>query len=149
MQDSHEEASLKGTLNNLKSYMAQMDQELAHTSIGKSFITQKQVEPVSQTMSNSSDEEDSVAGESVMAPVDVDLNLVSNILESYSSQVGLAGPASNLLQSMGVQLPDNTDPSPTKDLSSSERGVLKLTSLNITTMKTQVTKTYGIKQKQS
>ncbi|XP_053442115.1 protein ecdysoneless homolog isoform X2 [Nycticebus coucang] len=113
MQDSHEEASLKGTLNNLKSYMAQMDQELAHTSIGKSFITQKQVEPVSQTMSNSSDEEDSVAGESVMAPVDVDLNLVSNILESYSSQAGLAGPASNLLQSMGVQLPDNTDPSPT------------------------------------
>ncbi|XP_003783612.1 protein ecdysoneless homolog [Otolemur garnettii] len=113
MQDPCEEASLKGTLNNLKSYMAQMDQELAHTSIGKSFITQKQVEPVSQTTSNSSDEEDSGAGESVMAPVDVDLNLVSNILESYSSQAGLAGPASNLLQSMGVHLPDNTDPRPT------------------------------------
>uniref|UniRef100_A0A2K6RSD7 Ecdysoneless cell cycle regulator n=1 Tax=Rhinopithecus roxellana TaxID=61622 RepID=A0A2K6RSD7_RHIRO len=108
-----EEASLKGTLNNLKSYMAQMDQELAHTCIGKSFTTRKQVEPVSQTTDNNSDEEDSDTGESVMAPVDVDLNLVSNILESYSSQAGLAGPASNLLQSMGVQLPDSIDHRPT------------------------------------
>uniref|UniRef100_A0A2R9CD37 Ecdysoneless cell cycle regulator n=1 Tax=Pan paniscus TaxID=9597 RepID=A0A2R9CD37_PANPA len=108
-----EEASLKGTLDNLKSYMAQMDQELAHTCISKSFTTRNQVEPVSQTTDNNSDEEDSGTGESVMAPVDVDLNLVSNILESYSSQAGLAGPASNLLQSMGVQLPDNTDHRPT------------------------------------
>ncbi|XP_047410453.1 protein ecdysoneless homolog [Sciurus carolinensis] len=110
-QESGEEASLKGTLDNLKSYMAQMDQELAHTNIGKSFTTQKQVnkELPSQTASNNSDEEDSGAGESVMEPVDIDLNLVSNILESYSSQAGLAGPASNLLQSMGVQLPDNAD----------------------------------------
>uniref|UniRef100_A0A2K5QZE2 Ecdysoneless cell cycle regulator n=1 Tax=Cebus imitator TaxID=2715852 RepID=A0A2K5QZE2_CEBIM len=112
-QEPGEEASLKGTLDNLKSYMAQMDQELAHTCIGKSFTTRKQVEPVSQNTDNNSDEEDSGTGESVMAPVDVDLNLVSNILESYSSQAGLAGPASNLLHSMGVQLPDNTDHRPT------------------------------------
>uniref|UniRef100_A0A8I3N2K0 Ecdysoneless cell cycle regulator n=1 Tax=Canis lupus familiaris TaxID=9615 RepID=A0A8I3N2K0_CANLF len=108
-----EEASVKGTLNNLKSYMAQMDRELAYTSIGKSFTTQKQMESLSQTTNNNSDEEDSGAGGSVMTPVDVDLNLVSNILESYSSQAGLAGPASNLLQSMGVQLPDNSDHRPT------------------------------------
>nr|KAF6455777.1 ecdysoneless cell cycle regulator [Rousettus aegyptiacus] len=106
------EASVEGTLDDLKSYMAQMDQELAHTSIGKSFTTQKQMEPLSQTTNSNSDEEDSGAGGSVMTPVDVDLNLVSNILESYSSQAGLAGPASNLLQSMGVQLPDNTDHRP-------------------------------------
>lgn len=62
-------------------------------------------EPLSQTTNDNSEEEDSGTGGSVMAPVDVDLNLVSNILESYSSQAGLAGPASNLLQSMGVQLP--------------------------------------------
>lgn len=98
-QEPGEEASVKGTLDDLKSYMAQMDQELAHTSIGKSFTTQKQMEPLSRTTSNNSDEEDSGAGGSVMTPVDVDLNLVSNILESYSSQAGLAGPASNLLQS--------------------------------------------------
>ncbi|XP_077634684.1 protein ecdysoneless homolog isoform X1 [Crocuta crocuta] len=113
-QGTGEEASLKGTLNDLKSYMAQMDQELAHTSIGKSFTTQKQMEPLSQTSGHNSDEEDSGAGGSVMTPVDIDLNLVSNILESYSSQAGLAGPASNLLQSMGVQLPDDTDHRPTR-----------------------------------
>ena len=62
-----------------------------------------------------SDEEYNGAGGSVMTPVDVDLNLVSNILESYSSQAGLAGPASNLLQSMGVQLPDATDHRPTRE----------------------------------
>lgn len=76
-------------------------------------------EPLSQTASNNSEEEDSGAGGSVMTPVDIDLNLVSNILESYSSQAGLAGPASNLLQSMGVQLPDSADhgpiSKPTKD----------------------------------
>uniref|UniRef100_A0A5F9C518 Ecdysoneless cell cycle regulator n=1 Tax=Oryctolagus cuniculus TaxID=9986 RepID=A0A5F9C518_RABIT len=113
MQEPGEEASLKGTLDNLKLYMAQMDQELAHTTIGKSFTTRKQAEPASQTTDNNSDEEDSGAGEPVLAPVDVDLNLVSNILESYNSQAGLAGPASNLLHSMGVQLPDNTDHRPT------------------------------------
>lgn len=113
MQEPGEEASLKGTLDNLKLYMAQMDQELAHTTIGKSFTTRKQAEPASQTTDNNSDEEDSGAGEPALAPVDVDLNLVSNILESYNSQAGLAGPASNLLHSMGVQLPDNTDHRPT------------------------------------
>lgn len=107
-QEPDEEASVKGTLENLKSYMAQMDQELAHTNIGKSFTTQKQMDPLSQRTDCNSDEDSGTEG-SVLTPVDVDINLVSNILESYSSQAGLAGPASNLLQSMGVQLPDNTD----------------------------------------
>ncbi|XP_014714367.1 protein ecdysoneless homolog isoform X2 [Equus asinus] len=42
-QEPGEEASVKGTLDDLQSYMAQMDQELAHTSVGKSFTTQKQM----------------------------------------------------------------------------------------------------------
>ncbi|XP_071505340.1 protein ecdysoneless homolog [Diadema antillarum] len=42
-------------------------------------------------------------------PVEVDLNLLKNILESYSSQQGLAGPASNILHSMGVRVPMNAD----------------------------------------
>ena len=71
------------------------------------------MEPLSQTAKDDSGEEDSGAGGSVVTPVDVDLNLVSNMLEPYSSQAGLAGPASNLLQSMGVQLPDNDDHRPT------------------------------------
>ena len=48
-----------------------------------------------------------------MTPVDIDLSLVSNMLESYSSQDGLAGSTSNLFQSMSVQLPDSADHRPT------------------------------------
>lgn len=44
-----------------------------------------------------------------LQPLDIDLNLVSNLLESLSSQEGLAGPASNLLQSLGLHLPPNSD----------------------------------------
>lgn len=109
--EAQESESLKGALGSLKSYMAQMDQELAHTCMGKSFSTRKQLhkDPPSQTANDNSDEEDSGAGDCTVEAVDVDLNLVSNILESYSSQAGLAGPASNLLHSMGVRLPDNAD----------------------------------------
>lgn len=49
--------------------------------------------------------------EEAIQPLDVDLNLVTNLLESLSCQAGLAGPASNLLQSLGINLPANSDPS--------------------------------------
>lgn len=41
-------------------------------------------------------------------PIDADFNLVKNLLESYSSQQGLPGPASNLLGLMGLQLPKDS-----------------------------------------
>ncbi|KAG2224647.1 hypothetical protein INT45_007892, partial [Circinella minor] len=41
----------------------------------------------------------------VDAPVDVNLNLVKNILESYKSQQGLPGPAGNILGQFGIVLP--------------------------------------------
>ena len=47
--------------------------------------------------------------ESDLRPVDLDLNLVKNLLASYSAQQGLAGPVSNLLGSMGLKLPDDQD----------------------------------------
>lgn len=40
-------------------------------------------------------------------PVDVDVNLVKSFLDSFSSQQGLPGPASNLLGLMGLQLPQD------------------------------------------
>ncbi|KAL6661330.1 hypothetical protein ACP70R_000714 [Stipagrostis hirtigluma subsp. patula] len=48
---------------------------------------------------------DAAATDKEMTPVDVDLNLVESILNSYSSQQGLPGPASNLLGLMGVKVP--------------------------------------------
>lgn len=37
------------------------------------------------------------------------MNLVTNLLESHRAQAGLAGPTSNILQSMGVCLAEITD----------------------------------------
>ncbi|XP_048248661.1 protein ecdysoneless homolog [Haliotis rufescens] len=42
-------------------------------------------------------------------PVNINLNVVKNTLESYTAQQGLPGPASNILHSMGVKLPPNAD----------------------------------------
>uniref|UniRef100_A0AAY4C871 Ecdysoneless n=1 Tax=Denticeps clupeoides TaxID=299321 RepID=A0AAY4C871_9TELE len=90
-------------LGTLKMYMDQMDQELSATNIGQSFTQSKKVNSSKVQPSNDQVEVDEIQ------PLDVDLNLVTNLLESLSSQAGLAGPASNLLQSMGVHLPSNLD----------------------------------------
>ena len=37
----------------------------------------------------------------------MELNLVTNILNSYKAQSGLAGPASNIYGLLGVRLPDD------------------------------------------
>ncbi|EFX00931.1 regulatory factor [Grosmannia clavigera kw1407] len=41
--------------------------------------------------------------------VDVDYNLVRNLLESFKSQAGMAGPAGNILGMMGLTLPRDDD----------------------------------------
>ncbi|XP_072293165.1 protein ecdysoneless homolog [Eucyclogobius newberryi] len=104
------------TLNSLKKYMDQMDEELMGTNIGQSFNQTQKADPQNGT-SHSSAEDSSNRDEGVaeaeddIQPLDIDLNLVTNLLESLSSQSGLAGPASNLLQSLGLHLPPNSDPS--------------------------------------
>ncbi|XP_061084895.1 protein ecdysoneless homolog [Conger conger] len=92
-------------LGKLQKYMAEMDQELMGTNIGQSFTQNGGNRPgpaESPVQPGSSEEEE-------ILPLDVDLNLVTNLLESLSSQAGLAGPASNLLQSLGIHLPPNAD----------------------------------------
>ncbi|KAI0012402.1 SGT1-domain-containing protein [Xylariaceae sp. FL0662B] len=41
--------------------------------------------------------------------VDVDYNLAKNLLESFKSQAGMAGPAGNILGMMGMKLPRDED----------------------------------------
>lgn len=48
--------------------------------------------------------EDSFSEVEHFEPVDIDMNALKNILESYQAQMGAAGPASNLLGPMGVRL---------------------------------------------
>ena len=41
--------------------------------------------------------------------VSIDYNLARNLLESFKSQAGMAGPGGNILRSMGLQLPRDED----------------------------------------
>ncbi|XP_072246886.1 protein ecdysoneless homolog [Leuresthes tenuis] len=115
VSSDHPEMRGAETLDSLKSYMDQMDEELMSTNVGQSF---------SQTNDKASSGNGSSAGDGLskeereveeteeeIQPLDVDVNLVTNLLESLSCQAGLAGPASNLLQSLGLHLPPNSDPS--------------------------------------
>ena len=84
-------------------YTSAMDKELSSTIIGKSFVkVLDQSESINQNESPVQKIEDDE-----MKPVDIDLNLVQNFLESYSLQEGLPGPVSNILGSMGITLPEN------------------------------------------
>ncbi|XP_062863623.1 protein ecdysoneless homolog isoform X2 [Trichomycterus rosablanca] len=90
------------TLDSLRKYMDEMDQELQTTNVGQSF---KGGAAGGRAPDGPGWTEDD------LRPLDVDVNLVTNLLESLSSQAGLAGPASNLLHSLGLRLPPNADPS--------------------------------------
>lgn len=78
----------------LKRYMDQMDLELSKTTIGKSF------EKKTTGDTDFDDIED-------FTPVDIDMNTVKNMVESYQSQLGGPGPASTLLTSMGLGISNN------------------------------------------
>ncbi|XP_026542823.1 protein ecdysoneless homolog [Notechis scutatus] len=125
--DSDEESDLKAdsqgdtaswneTTENLQTYMNEMDRELSSTAIGKSFTNQKKGERSVKVFPHEDPNPDLEGNQNKedpdTTPVDIDLNLVTNLLESYNAQDGLAGPVSNILQSMGVYLPDNTDQRP-------------------------------------
>eukprot|EP00877_Chromochloris_zofingiensis_P008855 jgi/Chrzof1/4222/Cz14g03190.t1 len=45
-------------------------------------------------------------GLTMLQPVNVDMNLVKNLIESYTSQGSLPGPASNIAGLLGLQLPN-------------------------------------------
>ncbi|KAI8328393.1 SGT1 protein-domain-containing protein [Choanephora cucurbitarum] len=90
---------LKGAENvesekDLTEVMDEMDQEIfGHEKISNSFTK----------LSKEEDEEDEDA------PVDVQLNLVKNVLESFKSQQGLPGPVGNMLSQFGFVLPGDNE----------------------------------------
>lgn len=82
----------KGTKSNIDVYMDQMDRELANTTIGKSFEKKIQAQKA--------DFDDGFDDIEDFHPVDVDMNAIKNMMESYQLQGGSAGPTSNLLASI-------------------------------------------------
>ena len=85
--------------DNLKNYMDLMDLELKE---------QKNLSRLVDTSSSTIKTESSKAknndnqNNNNKDDLDIDLNLVTNALESYSSQLGLSGPVSNILKSIGL-----------------------------------------------
>lgn len=86
-------AGMAGEQINLKTYMEQMDKELAGTTIGKSF-EKKSADDGFEDIEN-------------FEPVDIDVNALKNIAQSYQNQFGGPGPATSLLGSMGIQFKSN------------------------------------------
>lgn len=106
-----------------------MDTELASTTIGQSFkshpkngaspSSSKTVPSSSSTSSTtqgpSSSKSPKIATASVteldefdqeegLTPVNIDMNALANILESFQSQDGPSGPSANLLRSVGFDM---------------------------------------------
>lgn len=89
----------------VQSYSDAMNEELKATTLGRSFVrANEQLPKKDEGTSNTTENMDED-----FSPVDVDLNLVKSFLDSFSSQQGLPGPASNLLGLMGVQFPQDAD----------------------------------------
>lgn len=88
-EESYEEVKTK-----MQQYMEEMDRELASTTIGESFEKKN------------GDGFDDIES---FQPVDIDVNALKNILESYKSQLGEAGPSSNMLGPMGIHLDAKND----------------------------------------
>ncbi|XP_055911872.1 protein ecdysoneless [Eupeodes corollae] len=104
--------------SDIKAYMNQMDKELSKTTIGKSF------EKSSEKRPKSCGEDDFDDIES-FKPIDINVNTLKNMMDSYKSQVGGSGPASNLLTAMGVGMGNSTASvkAPNKDVDLSESTV--------------------------
>ncbi|XP_069548999.1 protein ecdysoneless homolog [Brachyistius frenatus] len=103
------------TLDSLQQYMDQMDEELMSTNVGQSFSQTSYKAGLDDSSSQPSAKDSPLweaevdESEEEIQPLDLDINLITNLLESLSCQAGLAGPASNLLQSLGIHLPPNSD----------------------------------------
>ncbi|ETK97012.1 hypothetical protein L915_00378 [Phytophthora nicotianae] len=99
--DSADESGDKGSDDALDEAMAEMEAELAGTNVAKSFSRFEEVkddEAASCVQDGSTDV--GSASFSSAKPLDLDYNLLSNLLESFASQEGHAGPVSNILNEM-------------------------------------------------
>lgn len=101
MQPKQKGKKKKTKKSNIEIYMKQMDQELSKTSIGKSF--EKKATTANATAEGDFDDIED------FTPVDVDLNAVKNMMESYQLEGAAAGPTSNILTSIILGQKKQTD----------------------------------------
>lgn len=109
----------------IKCYMDQMDRELANTTIGKSFHRKLKSKLKSKSKgaddahnSNGKDRDSDIDDQDFddiedFQPVDINVNTLRNMMDSYRSQLGAFGPLNGLLNAMGsgmsADVPDHDD----------------------------------------
>uniref|UniRef100_H2XY13 Uncharacterized protein n=1 Tax=Ciona intestinalis TaxID=7719 RepID=H2XY13_CIOIN len=103
--DEETDTDLEEEKNEIQEYMEKMDSELSATAVGKSFVKLKSEN--AGVSENISTEEQKLNEDN--APVNIDLNLVENFLQGCHSQAGLAGPVTNVLGSLGINIPSGVD----------------------------------------
>ena len=84
----------------IQALMEQMDRELYTTKVGQDFEKVPDLDKWSKDSKHTPDDDDAAGEAESFRPVDVDLNLMKNILESLDAQHGLPGPYSNILNEM-------------------------------------------------
>ncbi|KAI6692147.1 hypothetical protein NL676_019857 [Syzygium grande] len=87
----------------MDSYSDALKRELKSSTLTRSFVRANE-KPLKTNQGASSSTQDM---DEDFTPVDADVNLVKSLLDSFSSQEGLPGPASNLLGLMGLRLPQD------------------------------------------
>lgn len=108
-----------GAVNSLSAYMEQMDRELAATTIGKSFKPKGNDAGNRHEGDGEEDDDDEDDGKDdardfddieSFKPVNIDVNALKNLAESYRAQYGGHGPTSSLLGSLGMRLKAEDQP---------------------------------------
>ncbi|KAM7515792.1 hypothetical protein LguiA_005375 [Lonicera macranthoides] len=107
--DKPVEAKEEGGEVFMLSYSDALSKELKTTTLNKSFVRANEQPPAKKDEGTSKELDVEMDEEEEFSPVDVDVNLVKSFLDSFSSQEGLPGPASNLLGLMGLQLPQDSN----------------------------------------
>jgi len=103
--DGDEELQFGGERGNMRDYLAAMSKQLDSAGLGKEFerAAGSNAHTGKDEGGDSEEEEEEAGG------VDADLSLLKNMLESLSSQHGMAGPAGNLLGAMNVNAAMDAD----------------------------------------
>ena len=96
LDESLAKEEIEASTNSLKNYMNLMDSELSDQ---RNLSRLNQANAATAAASSTT----TTAGQATGAnDIDININLVSNALESYSSQCGLTGPVSNIFKSLGL-----------------------------------------------
>ena len=107
-EDMDEELLFGEEKGSVRSYLASMNAQLRAAGLGSEFARRKKRvgEEREEEEEEEGEEDEDLEGDD---EVDEDLNLLQNLLDSFANQHGAAGPVSNLLGAMGLQLPNKDE----------------------------------------